>query len=146
MATANPALLHEFKAREAREHWKDILDLAESGAVAVVCRNSPVAVVDRQVLDDALARSHPFDVQVSIGKGRVSMWIDGLSVHGDGATLAEAEEDFLDALLDYAQAWVDELHVAPNHRDHGGLVRRVLLSGGNRELLRKAIFDEPGDK
>lgn len=142
MAVNPTALLHEFKAREAREHWKDILDLAEAGAVAVVRRNSPVAVIDRQVLDDALAKVHPFNVQVSFGQGEVSTWIEGLPVHGIGASLDESEDDFLDALLDYAEAWVEELHVAPNHRGHAGVVRRVLLCAGDREQLRRTVFPE----
>jgi hypothetical protein len=133
---------HEYGSREARDHWKEILDIAESGSVAVVRRNAPVAVVSRQVLDDALAVGSPFNVQVSFFEGQVSMWIDGLPTHGAGDTLDEAEDDFLNALEDYADDWIDDLHRAPNHQAHGGRVRRILLCAGDRDLLRRVVFDE----
>lgn len=133
---------HQFKAREARDHFKELLDRAEGGGVAVVRRGEPVAIVRRDVLDNALAVSHPFDVKVSVTDDQTGMWIEGLPVHGVGDSYDEAEDDFLDALVEYAEEWLIELRFAPNHRQHAGLVERVLLYAGDRDELRRAVFEE----
>ena len=133
---------HEYKSHEAREHWSEILDLAESGAVAVVRRNSAVAFVDRQVLDDALALGNPFNVQVSYANGQTSVWIEFISAHGVGSNLEQARENFLDALEEYADEWVTHLNAATNHHESGGLVRRVVLCAGDRDRMRRIVFDE----
>lgn len=139
---ASFALTHQFKAREARDHFKQLMDRAESGGVAVLRRNSAMVLVSRAVLDEALAARHPFDVNVSFADGQTSMWIDGLPVHGVADSYDEAEEDFLDALIDYAEAWVSELRFAPNHAANGGLVERVLMFAGDRDELRRVVFGD----
>ncbi len=139
---ASFALTHQFKAREARDHFKELMDRAESGGVAVLRRNSTMVLVERDVLDAALAVQHPFDVNVSFSDGQTSMWIDGVPVHGVGDSYDEAEEDFLDALVDYAEAWVSELRLAPNHKANAGLVERVLMFAGERDELRRVVFGE----
>ena len=131
---------HQFKAREARDHFKELMDLAEAGGVAVLRRNSTMALVRRELLDQALAAQHPFDVKVSLDGGQASMWIDGVPVHGVGDSYDAAEADFLDALVDYARAWVERLRFAPNHVVHAGLVARVLLYAGDPDELRRAVF------
>lgn len=134
---------HQFRAREARDHFKELMDTAESGGVAVLRRNAPMALVRRELLDQALAVQHPFDVKVSFDSGQTSMWIDGVPVHGVGDSYDAAEEDFLDALVDYAGAWVERLRFAPNHAAHAGLVARVLLFAGDIDELRSAVFGGP---
>jgi hypothetical protein len=143
VASAQFHLAHQFGAREARDNWRHILDLAEDGVVSIVRRSTPVVIAPRNVVEDALAATHPFNVQVSVEPAQVGMWLDGVPVHGVGATYDEAEDDFLDALLDYAQAWVEELRYAPNHRANAGLVTQVLMFGGKRDELRDVVF---GDK
>jgi hypothetical protein len=49
-------------------------------------------------------------------------------VAADGATLAEAVGEMVDALREYAADWVDRLSTAPNHADNWGLVQLVVLS------------------
>jgi hypothetical protein len=133
---------YQFKAREARDHFRELLDIAEGGGVAVLRRKAPLALVRRELLDQALAAQHPFDVKVSFDGGQTSMWIDGVPVHGVGDSYDEAEEDFLDALADYAEAWVERLRFAPNHAANAGLVARVLLYAGDTDELRRAVFGE----
>lgn len=139
---ASFALAHQFKAREARDHFKELMDRAESGGVAVLRRNSTMVLVERAVLDSALAAKHPFDVKVSFSDGQTSMWIEGVPVHGVGESYDAAEEDFLDALVDYSEAWVSELRFAPNHKANAGLVERVLMFAGDRDELRGVVFGE----
>jgi hypothetical protein len=101
-----------------------------------------MVLVERDVLDSALAAQHPFNVQVSFCDGQTSMWIDGVPVHGAGESYSEAEEEFLDALVDYAEAWVHELRFAPNHKANAGLVGRVLMFAGDRDELRSVVFGD----
>jgi Antitoxin of toxin-antitoxin, RelE / RelB, TA system len=142
LAVAGFEPTHQFKAREARDNWRQILDRAESGVVSVVRRGAPVVVAPRDVMARALASLYPFNVQVSVGPSQVSMWLEGMPVHAVGATYEEAEENFLDALLDYAELWVRELKSAPNHRDNEGLVTQVLMYGEDRDELRSVVFGD----
>jgi predicted RNase H-like HicB family nuclease len=57
-----------------------------------------------------------------------SVFIPGTPVAADGATLAEAVREMVDALREYAADWVDHLSTAPNHADSWGLVQLVALS------------------
>lgn len=133
---------HQFGAREARDNLKLLLDRAEGGAVAVVRRNAPVVVASRDVFDAALAPQAPFNVNVSVTTTQVSMWIDGLPTHAVGSTLDEAEDEFLDALVEYAEDWLEELRFAPNHKQHAGLVQRILMYAEEREEFRRVVFDD----
>jgi hypothetical protein len=135
-------LTHQFGSREARDNWREVLDRAENGLVPVVRRTSPLVIVPRELVEEALAARHPFDVQVSVGADQVAMWLDGVPVHAVGATYAEAEDTFLDALLDYADLWVAELRHAPNHRANAGLVQQVLMFGDERDELRNVVFGD----
>src|ERR1700737_4995653 len=103
-STSAFALTYQFRAREARDHFKELMDRAESGGVAVLRRNSTMVLVDRDLFDSVLAAKHPFDVKVILSDGQTSMWMDGVPVHGVGDSYDEAEEDSLDALVDYAEA------------------------------------------
>ena len=133
---------HQFKSREARDNFKLVLDAAERGDLAVVRRDAPLVVVRRDIYDADLESSAPFDVKSSIQDGQISFWMDRLPVHGSGATLPEAEEAFLDALVDYADLWVEELRHAPNHKDNAPMIRRITMYVGDREELRRVVFDD----
>jgi len=142
---AEPAqhdVAHQFGAREARDHWREILDRVEGGVVAVVRRTSPVVLAPRALVADALAELYPFDVKVSVQPDEVAMWLDGVPVHGAGPTYAEAVECFLDALVEYAQDWVADLRHAPNHRRNGGLVAQVIMYADDRDELRTLVFGD----
>lgn len=81
-----------------------------------------------------------FNVVSSVTPKQVSFWSKELPVHGVGESVEAAEEDFLDAVVDYADAWFEELRYAPNHRAFGNLVRRVMSYEGDRDGLRRAVF------
>jgi len=131
-----------YKSRSARDHIKDVLDAAEAGGTAIITRDRPVAAVDAGVLAELLAEQAPFDVVSSVTEDQVAFWLaDGL-VHGVGSNLAEATDDFLDALVDYAQSWFEDLRNAPNHAHNRLLVLRVALHAGDREELERVVFDD----
>jgi hypothetical protein len=116
-------------AREAREHFKDILDAADDGRPATVTRDARrVAAVDADRLVHFLTRVRPSGAEVVAENDGWSLFIPGLPVAADGATLDEAAEEMIDALRDYAEEWADHLRLAPNHADNWGLVQIVALS------------------
>jgi antitoxin (DNA-binding transcriptional repressor) of toxin-antitoxin stability system len=116
-------------AREAREHFKDILDAADDGRPATVTRDARrVAAVDADRLVRFLARVRPSGAEAVAENDGWSLFIPGLPVAADGATLDEAVEEMIDALRDYAEEWADHLRLAPNHAENWGLVQIVALS------------------
>lgn len=133
---------HQFKAREARDHLKDLLDAVEGGAAAVIRREKPVVAVEREVLDALLGERAPFNVLSSVTPGQVAFWLADAPVHAVGADLDEATEAFLDALVDYAESWFDDLRRAPNHAGNLHLVLRVAIYAGDRGELARAVFGD----
>jgi hypothetical protein len=124
------ATVNYGSAREAREHFKDLLDAADEGRPATVTRDERrVAAVDADRLVSFLTRLHPSGVQaVADGDG----WSIFLSGAADGATIDEAVEEMVDALRDYAEAWTERLRLAPNHEGNWGLVQIVTLASDDQ--------------
>jgi predicted RNase H-like HicB family nuclease len=116
-------------AREAREHFKEMLDAADGGRPATVARGARrVAAVDADRLVHFLISVRPSGAVAVAENDAWSVFIPGLPVAADGATLDEAVEELVEALRDYAEDWVDRLHAAPNHADNWGLVQIVGLA------------------
>jgi predicted RNase H-like HicB family nuclease len=116
-------------AREAREHFKDILDAADDGRPATVTRDARrVAAVDADRLVHFLTRIRPSGAEAVAENDGWSIFIPGLPVAADGNTLDEAVAEMIEALRDYAEEWADHLRLAPNHADNWGLVQIVALS------------------
>lgn len=120
-------------AREAREHFKDLLDAADEGRPATVIRDERrVAAVDADRLVHFLTRLHPSGVQAVADGDGWSLFLPGVPVAADGATIEEAVEEMVDALRDYAEAWTERLRLAPNHEDNWGLVQIVTLASDDQ--------------
>lgn len=116
-------------ARDAREHFKDILDAADDGRPATVTRGSRrVVAVDADRLVHFLTTVHPSEAQAVAENDGWSIFIPGLPVAADGVTLDDAVEEMIDALRDYAEEWIDDLRLAPNHADNWALVQLVSLA------------------
>lgn len=142
-APARPfAFGHQFKAREARDQLKAVLDEAERGGAVVIRRARPVVVALRDDIEDLLAAAAPFEVQSAVTGGQFAFWLDQVPVHAAAAGLDQAEDEFLDALVDYADLWHRELRHAPNHAGNRFLALRVALFAGHREELRRAVFGD----
>lgn len=144
--------LRSYGGRQARDHWSDMLGNVARGGVTLIQRrgaDQPAVVVSRDALEAVLSEVAPFPVEVSFHEGQVSLWITGLPVDAGGASLEEAEAALLDALLDYADTWVETLRFAPNHKNKAGYVMRVLLASADRERLHRVVFGDdtrPGDQ
>lgn len=133
---------HQYKAREARDHFREVLDTAENGNVAVVRRATPVVVVMRDALDEALRVTAPLEVRSAVKDGQVVFWLEDAPVLASGADLDSAEDAFLEALVDYAELWFDELRDAPNHRQNKFLALRVAAFAGDLDELRQVVFGD----
>lgn len=129
--------IHYDSYTQARDHFKDVLDHAQSGLVVTVRReSSTAAVVDANVLRHFLASVVPPCAKVVAEAEGWSAFIDGLPVAGAGATLEAAVADMADALREYAEDW-PRLRHAPNHKENWGLVQLVSLSDDDQ--LRRWI-------
>ena len=132
---------HQFKSREARDNFSSLLDEAANGGVAVVQRDEQAFVlVTRAAYDAALAHRAPFAVRSSVHDGQFSLWLDDVPVHAVGESLDQAEDEFLDALIDYADLWLSELRHAPNHRSNAQVVHRIAAYAADREALSAVVF------
>jgi predicted RNase H-like HicB family nuclease len=121
--------MHFDTYSHARANLKDLLDAAEGGRPATVRRDGAVAaVVDAVRLRHALSLLVPARAEVVEEDGGWSAMLPGLPIAADGGTFAEAMDDLVVALREYAADWSDHLLTAPNHRDNWGLVQLVELS------------------
>ncbi|MDN5797676.1 MAG: hypothetical protein L0H79_18285 [Intrasporangium sp.] len=133
------ATVNYGSAREAREHFKDLLDAADEGRPATVTRDTRrVAAVDADRLVHFLIRLHPFSAQAVPDGDGWSIVLPGVPVAADGATIEEAVDEMIDALREYAEAWTERLRLAPNHEDNWGLVQIVTLASD--EQLRSWLL------
>lgn len=135
------AAVNYGSAREGREHFKDLLDAADEGRPATVTRDSRrVAAVDADRLLRFLMQVTPSRVEAVAEAGGWSLFIPGVPVAADGATIDVAVDEMIDALRDYAEAWTERLRLAPNHEPNWGLVQIVTLASDDE--LRAWILDD----
>jgi hypothetical protein len=74
----------------------------------------------------------------------VEIWLPELEVYGQGSTLAEAQDDLVEAALDFVHAWEAELRVAPNQRHKSGHARRVQLADDRARVAEVLFGATPG--
>jgi len=120
-----PAVQYD-RFTDARTHLKELLDAAEEGRPAAVVRQDRATVlVDRQRFVRYL---------MALNAGRVELVPDGdawlaiiadtpIAAEGDDA--ADAIDELIDAVRDYAADWSARLRLAPNHEQNWGLVQLV---------------------
>ena len=118
----------EPTATEVRGSWAATLNTAAERRPVVFHRgDQDFALLSASLLRDVLRRAVPAPEVVAEDDGWTVV-LPGHPVAADGATLDDALRDFLSALRDYADAWHDRLHQAPNHQHAAGLVHYVALS------------------
>lgn len=120
-----PAVQYD-RFTEARTHLKELLDAAEQGRPAAVTRHDRSTVlVDRPRFVRHL---------MALNAGRVELVPDGdawlavvadspISAEGDDA--ADAIDELIDAMREYAEDWSARLRLAANHEQNWGLVQLV---------------------
>lgn len=82
----------------------------------------------------------PLDLHVDVvtEDGRWSILFAFLPIAGEGDTLADAIEDTIAALQEYAQDWIDHLHTAPDHTGNSELVQ--FMTRSTDEQLTGRLF------
>lgn len=140
------SLIRHFSSyTSARSNLRGVLDAARAGLVTTIVRDSErYVVLDAEVLREELSQFLPARAVVVVAEGGGwSAILPGVPVHGDAATFEEAIADLIQALREYAEDWNEDLHAAPNHRQHLGLVELVELSSD--EQLRDWLLDSTVD-
>lgn len=125
----------------ARKAIGEIYNTAERHIAVAITRedDAPVAVIRQDHLKEALQALCPLEPQVRFSPdGKVSIWLDGLPVSGQGESFEEAGDELIDSLRDYAKTWVEDLREYPNHKHRWNVVNLVLLS--NDDELRTFLF------
>lgn len=111
-----------------RASWSASLDLAADGRPVAFRRDADdFVLLPADLLREVLGRAVPPPEVVAESDGW-SVLLHGHPVAADGSTLDEAVDDFLSAVRDYAAAWDERLHAAPDHRSAAALVQHVILS------------------
>ena len=111
---------------EARAHLKELLDAAEEGRPAAVIRQDRSTVL--------VDRTRFVRYLMALNAGRVELVPDGdawlavvadspISAEGDDA--ADAIDELIDAMREYAEDWSARLRLASNHEQNWGLVQLV---------------------
>lgn len=115
---------------DTRNRLKEVLDTADRGVPVGVKRHGRrVVVMDMALLYELLADSPRLRRPEAVAEGGGwSVFLPGTPVAADGADLDEAAEEFVVALREYAEDWVERLRFAPNHAQHWPLVHFVSLS------------------
>jgi hypothetical protein len=123
-----------LNATAVRSTWAASLDLAAEGRPVAFRRDAEdFVLLPAELLRDVLRRAVAPPEVVAEDDGW-SVLLHGHPVAADGATLEEALEDFIVAVRDYAAAWDERLHAAPDHQHAAALVQHVVLS--DDEALR----------
>lgn len=121
--------VHYSTVRDGRKHLTDVLDAAADGRPASVSRDSRTfATIDADRFAAYLRLVRPARAEVLAENDGWSVFIPGLPIAADGATLEEALNETVLALRDYADAWSERLRLAPNHADNWGLVHVIEFS------------------
>ena len=120
-----PAVQYD-RFTDARTHLKELLDAAEEGRPAAVIRQDRSTVL--------VDRTRFVRYLMALNAGRVELVPDGdawLAVLADspigaeGDDTADAIDELIDAMREYAEDWSARLRLASNHEHNWGLVQLV---------------------
>lgn len=131
---------HYATTTEARTQFRALLDGAQAGRVMTVQReNERYAVLDTTRLLAKLMQARPARAVVLAEGGGWAAMLPGLPIHGEGSTFAEAIDDLIAALGEYAVDWNDHLLNAPNHGDNWDVAEIAELA--TEEQLRAWLLE-----
>lgn len=139
------ALTRHFSSyTSARTNLRGVLDAAHAGLVTTVVRDGErYVVLTAGALREQLSQLLPSRAVVVAEGGGWSAIVPGVPAHGDAPTFEEAIADLILALREYAEDWNEDLHAAPNHRQHRAMVELVELS--SEEQLRDWLLHSAAD-
>ena len=108
--------------------------------------HQPVSLIATALLDD-LCKSKMFTYQwvdePDKDQAHYSLWNNETGVYGVGKTKAEAIEDYIDNILDYANVYFNDLPYylsrSGNTYGHYWYLRRILRCNGNKDMLYQVL-------
>lgn len=100
---------------------------------------APAAVVDAERMRRHLALAVLPNVRLATEEGVWVLLMPGKPFAAEGTDLEAGLKDFVDALREYADAWEEHVHTAPNHQGHWALVQLVRLSSDEQLVSGLAV-------
>ena len=130
-----------WQMSEARKDFSTLVEQASRGEWQLVGRRgrAEVLLADAAEIAELLAAAFPFAPEVFVEESGVEIWLPELEVYGQGSTLAQAQDDLVEAALDFVDAWEAQLRAAPNQRHKSGHARRQQLVH-DRADVAEALF------
>ena len=130
-----------WQMSEARKDFSTLVEQASRGEWQLVGRRgrAEVLLADAAEIAELLAAAFPFAPEVFVEESGVEIWLPELEVYGQGSTLAQAQDDLVEAALDFVDAWEAQLRAAPNQRHKSGHARRLQLAH-DRADVAEALF------
>ena len=115
---------------DTRNRLREVLDAADQGVpIGVERHGRRTVVMDMARVAELLADSPRLRRPEAVAEGGGwSLFLPGTPIAADGADLDEATEEFVTALREYAEDWIERLKFAPNHARLWPLVHFVSLS------------------
>lgn len=129
-----------LKFSKARNDMSRVVDRVQAGEPAVIERRGvKFLITSFDEERELLAGAFGFHPQVLADGPGVGIILPELGVHSEGDTLEQAEEELVNAAIDYAEDWHAVLRNAPNHVDRRGWVWRITMAD-DRDAVRRILF------
>lgn len=115
---------------DTRAVFSEVLDTADAGSPFGIRRHDTfLSLVESRRLREILMDSRRLRWPEAVAEaGSWSVLLPGTPVAADGTDIAEAVDEFVSALREYAEDWQARLRFAPNHRQHWPIVQLVSLA------------------
>lgn len=128
---------------DARATFPALHREGQTSPVGITRRNHEFVLTGADRLARWLAARHRFTTEVIYEKdGGVALWVPELALFGRGATYEQARADLLAEVADYLEEWEEDLHLAPNHKQREGWVRRLQLLAHDEAALAAALLED----
>ena len=139
-------LQNKFNIRDTKRFYSDINDKALNG-IEVITYNAmgkvgEVSHLSKRIVDflfDSLQFHITEDFDEELGVYTVSA--DNINIYGEGSTKAEATEDLLNSIMEYADIYVEQIDMFSKVEDitKQGYMLKVIRCSGDREKLKKVL-------
>ncbi len=139
-------LQNKFNIRDTKRFYSDINDRALNG-IEVITYNAmgkvgEVSHLNKSIVDflfDSLQFHITEEFDEELGVYNVSA--DDINIYGEGNTKAEAIEDLLTSIMEYADIYVEQIDMFSKVEDitKQGYMLKVIRCCGDREKLKKVL-------
>lgn len=127
---------------DARAGFPALHREGQTAPVGITRRNHEFVLAGADQLAKWLGARHRFTTEVIYEKdGGVALWVPELALFGRGDSYDQARADLLAEVTDYLEEWEEDLHLAPNHKEREGWVRRLQLLAPDEEALAAALLE-----